>query len=263
MKTILASMIGMLAAGGVTSAHAQGVIVPAPGYAITWDGNDGAYFSSASPALVPDNLALAAHGATAFATSQLGPQLGLGFHRSGNLNDGLYGNFNSWIGGDGDSAPLAGISLGAAYLINRFAFGRDNGNDTTEGQLADRSLGLYTLQFTRLSNPGLGTAFTADPATGWATIGTLNFAASQDTILGGGFTSYLRHEYALGTAAGDPLQATGIRLLVPAAGLSAGTALDELEVSFVPEPGIVMLLLAGFGGMVCRRWCRNGARCRF
>ena len=40
----------------------------------------------------------------------LGPQLGIGFHRALNLNDGLYGNNKSWISGTADTvAPFGGV----------------------------------------------------------------------------------------------------------------------------------------------------------
>ena len=49
---------------------------------------------------VPDNLAT---GAIPFASSDLGPEIGVPFHATVNLNDGLYGNGFSWIGGDDQS----------------------------------------------------------------------------------------------------------------------------------------------------------------
>ena len=50
------------------------VITPAGGFFATWDGNDGDHFdptgADVGGALVPDNLALAANGATAFSSSE-------------------------------------------------------------------------------------------------------------------------------------------------------------------------------------------------
>src|SRR5215218_932531 len=75
-------------------APAQPVITNAPGYAITWDGNNGYNPTSAS---VPTNIARATQCAVAYASGQLGPQIGAAFHYVTNLNDGFYGNTKSWI----------------------------------------------------------------------------------------------------------------------------------------------------------------------
>ena len=76
---------------------------------------------------VPENLSL---GGTAFATSELGPELGIDYHYIENLNDGFYGNEYSWIGGDDDPffETFAGIDLGATSHANvqSIAFGRSN-----------------------------------------------------------------------------------------------------------------------------------------
>ena len=221
------------------------VITPSPGYIVAWDGNDGDGFNPDSPAPVASNLANAA-GASAFTSSDLGPELGIPFHVAGNLNDSLYGNSNSWIGGNlpgNVPAPYAAIKLGGFFNVSSIAFGRDNGNgayddstpgtDCCGGQADDRSLGVYTLQFTRVANPSASTTDTGNAATGWQTVATLDYQWSDDTIPGGGFTSYLRHEYEI--VDGDfPLLATGIRLLVPATGLNGGTDIDEIEIFGTP-----------------------------
>ena len=221
------------------------VITPSPGYAVAWDGNDGDGFDPASPAPVASNLANAA-GAVAFTSSDLGPELAIPFHVAGNLNDSLYGNSNSWIGGNlpgGVPAPYAAIKLGGIFDVSSIAFGRDNGNgafddstpgtDCCGGQADDRSLGVYTLQFTRVFNPSASTVDTGNAVNGWQTIATLNYQGSDDTVPGGGFTSYLRHEFEV--AAGvHPLLATGIRLLVPATGGGGGTDIDEIEIFGIP-----------------------------
>ena len=122
--------------------------------------------------------------------------------------------------------------------LSSFAFGRDNGNgafddsspgtDHCGGQCDDRSLGVYTVQITRVSFPDASTADTGDAATGWQTVGTLDYIASDDPAPGEGFSSHLRHEYEM--AAGPAgIQATGFRLLVPATGIGGGTAIDEIE----------------------------------
>ncbi|MCA9188573.1 MAG: hypothetical protein KDA99_23255, partial [Planctomycetales bacterium] len=220
-------------------------IDPAAGYQITWDGNDGDFFDPNAPpagAAVPDNSALSANGATAFASSDLGPELGINFHVAINLNDGTYGNSNSWIGGDpatnpfGDTA-FAGIRFPSLTDVGVVAFGRDNGNMTADacgGQCTDRSMGLYTLQFTRVNSPNEFTLETGSAATGWESIGTIEYTTNQDAVVGDGFTSYLRHQFEVSDNGGNPLQATGIRLVVPATGIGGGTAIDEIEVYAAP-----------------------------
>ncbi|MCA9197152.1 MAG: hypothetical protein KDA87_06415 [Planctomycetales bacterium] len=208
-------------------------ITPAAGFQIEWDGTDGEYFDPESPpdgAIVPDNLALATNGAEAFSSSDLGPELGIDFHVAENLNDGFYGNANSWIGGtDNPFAPdaFAGISLSAEQRITSVAWSRDNGNDFADacgGQCTDRALGTYTLQFTRTANPDADTQATGNAETGWQDLGQIGYAIQNDE-----FAPYLRHEYLIDDGSGGVL-ATGIRILVPNTGLSGGTAIDEIEI---------------------------------
>ena len=97
---------------------------------------------------VPDNLAI---GATPFATSELGPEIGTPYHFIDNLNDGFYGNAFSWIGGDEllfDDA-FAGIDLGADPIANiqSIAFGRSNvlSGDVCAGVCMDRHDGALHL----------------------------------------------------------------------------------------------------------------------
>jgi hypothetical protein len=229
------------------------MITPSAGFNIGWDGNDGANFDPAAPtlgAIVPNNLALASNGSTAFTSSQLGVQLGIGYHLTANVNDGFYGNNRSWIAADADPnnpQAFAGVMLPSTFNLDRIAFGRDNGNliaDDCGGQCTDRSLGIYTLQFT------------ADGGVNWTTIGMLNYASDDDGAVGGGFTSYYRHEYAISDDIGNPITANGVRILVPGFGISgAGTDIDEIEVYGrpVPEPTAGILVLAGFAGVLLRR----------
>ncbi len=240
----LATVLPATSQAGVT-------LIPSPGFEIAWDGNDGALFDPNPPpggAVVPSNLALVGNGGTSFSSSDLGPQLGVGFHIAANLNDGIYGNSNSWISGDADpgGAPAeAGVTLGGLVNLTSIAFGRDNGNgafdnssagsDACGGQCNDRSLGIYTLQFT------------ADGGMNWTDIGMLNYASDDDLVPGGGFTSYFRHEYEVSLTGGAPIVANGVRIVVPQFGLGVGTAIDEIEVygTPVPEPtGAALLLLA-------------------
>lgn len=211
------------------------VITAEEGFSVVWDGNEGDNFSADEPAPVPPNLANAA-GATAFASSELGPELSLPFHLAVNLNDSLYGNANSWIGGNKPGTPYAAISLGGLTTLTSFAFGRDNGNNVSDpqannyfGQLPDRCMGTYIVQITRVSFPDAAITDTGDAATGWQTIGTLNYNSNDDTVLGESFTAYYRHEFEIAQGTSG-IQATGFRLLVPGTGSGGnGTAIDEIE----------------------------------
>ncbi len=219
------------------SGPASGIVTTASaGYSMAWDGNDGQFFS-ATGATVPNNIALASNGSTAIVSGELGPQIGVPFHVGANLNVGRYGNGNSWIGAD-NAPPVAyaGVMFNKAYNITSFAFGRDNGLDNANGeccsgQLTDRWQGLYTLQIT---NDG----------SSWTNVGTIDLQNSFDGAIGGLASGYLRHEFDLSTSGGQPITATGLRLLVPATGIGAGTAIDELEVfgTPVPEPALASLL---------------------
>jgi hypothetical protein len=206
----------------------------APGFSVTWDGNDGVNFGTG----VPNNIALAANGSAAFSSGDLGPQLSIPFHIAANLNDGIYGNSNSWIGGDGVPAPFhAGVTLPGLYEVTSIAWGRDN----LAGTFGDRSLGTYTIERT------------LDGST-WEALGTVTLNFSDDSVAGGGVTTILRHEIDLSDGDGGVL-ARGIRLLVPGTGLNGGTAIDEIEIygTLIPEPSSSVLFLAGAALLLRRR----------
>ncbi|MEO8352991.1 MAG: hypothetical protein ABI680_14770 [Chthoniobacteraceae bacterium] len=214
-------------------------ITTEPGFSVTWDGNDGDNFSSG--AVVPNNLALAANAAIPFSSGDLGPVIGVPFHRAINLNDGLYGNANSWIG-DGANAPFhAGVLLEDIHEITSIAWGRDNGlgdpEDCCGGQLTDRSLGTYTIERTLDGSV-------------WEVVGSASYNYLEDDALGGGFTPYFRHEFELSDGDGG-INALGIRLLTP----NGATAIDEIELygAPVPEPGSAALLVCGTLSLLARR----------
>ena len=98
-------------------------------------------------------------------------------HTIPRLNDQLFGNSNSWIG---DSAgTFAGVNFGATPVpVSSIAFGRDN-----HGGFTDRTLGVYTLQYTTVPNPDENT-----PAGSWITIGTLDYQF-DDTDLAASFAA--------------------------------------------------------------------------
>jgi hypothetical protein len=171
---------------------------------------------------VPMNLTRAP-GATPLALNSL---LGFAIHSISNLTDGGYGYFNSWVGQSGSPA-FAGVVFDGSHSISNIAFGRDN-----LGAYTDRTLGLYTLQYTTVASPGTGTPFTGVPTTGWATIGTLDLQTNGT----GNFTfPSRRHRFTF-----DPVTATAVRLVVPAAGLANGTCIDELEVNAPDTSGDVV-----------------------
>ena len=163
---------------------------------------------------VPMNLARQA-GSAPFVIDSLS---GFPIHNFTGLTDGVYGNNNSWIGNTGNPG-YAGVRFGALSTVSSVAFGRDN-----TGTFPDRTFGLYTLQYTRVAAPGTGTTVTQNPDTGWATIGTLNYQSAGTGLFA---NPSRRHRFAF-----TPVQATGIRLVVPGTGIGAGgTCIDELEVN--------------------------------
>ncbi|NQU21537.1 MAG: hypothetical protein HQ567_09655, partial [Candidatus Nealsonbacteria bacterium] len=158
----------------------------------------------------PGNLA---EGGTPFAGAPLAGTL----HAIEGLNDLTYGNGFSWIG-DAGAAPIAGISLGASPIsVGSIAFGRDNADSHANGgPFQYRWAGLYTLQYTQVPNPN---ETTSDES--WTNIGTLDYIADD----GEGFAEpMVRHRYVF-----DPVEATGIRLVVPNVGMAVGTCIDEIE----------------------------------
>ena len=200
------------------------------------DGPGNIVLSEESGDFAPDNLALAG---TAFALDLINNGQFRPTHDIPNLNDGIYGNANSWIGNSLDS--FCGINLGATEMtISSIAFGRDN-----TGTVGDRNQGIYTLQFTRMPNPDENTTDTGDANTGWNTIGMLNYGA------GVAETNYeiphLRHRYNF-----DPVSATGVRIIAPGNGLGSGTCIDEIElyaspgeVQEPPPPNLVLVEESG------------------
>ena len=156
----------------------------------------------------PANMALSA---TAFAKDVVGNGSFAPTHTIRGLNDGLYGNPNSWIGNSTNS--FAGIAFPSLRPITRIAFGRDN-----TGSFADRAEGLYTIQFTTTLNPTNST-----PDAAWTTIGTLVVDASLGSPA-------LRHLIEFPT-----VSASGIRIITPGSGVGSGACIDELEI-YGPQP---------------------------
>ena len=167
---------------------------------IQWDGNVAQYLdgSTATPApfYAEGNLAQRP-GVTAIAKDVLP---GYSAHAINHLNDGAYGNGNSWIGNSTNS--WAGLDLGFSTQLTAFAFGRDN----TSGGVTDRTSGTYTIQYTQSPSPvGAGSS--------WNTIGAI-------TNIGSDLSLSRRHQFTLS----PPVAATGFRIIPP-----SGACIDEIE----------------------------------
>ncbi len=203
------------------------VLTPSSGFSLNWDGNNGGFSSPDLGASAPDNAALASKGVTTFASSNYQPG---GFHDSININDGFYGNSSSWIADFAANPPdtnkFVGLAFGKTVQIQSIAWSRDNG-DTTEpacgGTCTDRAVGVYTLQFTQATAPGVDTPETSDPTAGWVTIGTVEYKAGADSAV---FSAYLRHRFDV-SQGGNAIAATGLRIKVS----DVGTCIDEIEVN--------------------------------
>lgn len=243
-------------AGVVVPPPPNRILAPAPGFGIGVVGQSGPYDPS-SPAPVSDNLALATRGAIPIGSSALGVQYGFPFplHYVEAINDGQYGNSRSWIGADNDVSPFVGVLFDGPVAMERVAWGRDNGDDAGDccgGRLTDRNLGLYALQFTRLAGATAATPFTGDPATGWATLATVDYLFTAPEA---GFESQLRNEYLV-QEDGNPVVATGFRIVPPGSGIGPqGTAIDEIEVygRQVPEPSAFVLAALALAGLAAAR----------
>ncbi|MCW5559383.1 MAG: hypothetical protein KIT22_16330, partial [Verrucomicrobiae bacterium] len=207
-------------------------ITPASGFSILWNGNNGGFSSPEPGAAAPENDALNVTGTFAFGSSAFQPG---GIHDFPNVIDGFYGNSSSWIpdftADPPDLQPYIGLAFGRTVSIASIAWGRDNG-DASEpgcgGTCTDRALGLYTLQVTRVAQPGESTADTGDAATGWQTVGTVEYLPGTDNA---SFRASLRHRFDLQFDNG-PIPATGLRILAP----DANTCIDEIEINPPADP---------------------------
>lgn len=176
------------------------------------------------------NIALDANGAIAFAKDLIGNGSFSPTHAIPNLNDGIYGNANSWIGETEDS--FAGVRFANPQEIRGVAFGRDN-----TAQFGDRADGYYLIQYTTVSSPDAST-----PDSSWNNIGPAFLDASDPNRA-------LRHEYSFAPVSG----ATGLRIITPGVGLTSGRAIDELEIYAVPEAGSAALACVGVAMLFRRR----------
>ena len=206
----------------VVLAQSSRVVVDAEvGYSIEWNGNNGNHFNPETGAEAPENDGWEA--AYAFASSNYFPN---GIHDAVNVVDGYYGNSSSWIATPADADPWLALGWEEELLISRIAWSRDNGDSEGEGQLKDRAVGVYTLQFTRTADPDEETEETDDPGDGWVTFGSVEYKAGTENAT---FTSYLHHQFEI-RQGNDPITATGFRVKVS----NAGICIDEMEINGPP-----------------------------
>ncbi len=160
------------------------------------------------------NLALATRGAVPFAKDLLPGYPTI--HNIPHLNDGVYGNANSWIGNSTNS--FCGINLGATPVeVAGLAFGRDN-----QGTYTDRTDGTYTIQYTTVPNPTAAT-----PSASWTTVGTLTYAGASTPFFS---LPSQRHRYEF-----PAVSATGIRMVCS----TNGICVDEIELYGPRLPDLV------------------------
>jgi hypothetical protein len=137
-------------------------------------------------------------------------------HKIPNIRDGVFGNGNSWIGDSPNS--FVGLNFGAtAVPVGQVAWGRDN-----TGNFFDRTAGTYTVHYTQVPSPGTALPVTGDPATGWATIGSVNYLFAG--AAGSPLSMSSRHVWGF-----PSVNATGIRVTAPGSSFADGACIDELE----------------------------------
>lgn len=154
-----------------------------------------------------DNLAIASFGSTPFASETI---VGYAAHTTAHLNDGLYGNGNSWIGSFGN-LTTAGIDLQGSQVYNVTSVSISRANIV--GDYTDRSDGNYTFYHTLVPNPDNSLPITGNPDTGWVSMGVINVAGVS-----------IKKTYAV-SLDGQPVPMTGFMVSVP-----AGNCIDEFEI---------------------------------
>jgi len=220
IKLTIVALAFVLFPGLLTAQNSRVIIQAEAGYSIEWNGNNGNHFDPETGAENPENDAW---DALAFASSNYFPD---GIHDAVNVVDGYYGNSSSWIATRADADPWLALGWEEELLISRIAWSRDNGDSEGEGQLKDRAVGVYTLQFTRTDDPDEETEEADDPSDGWVTFGSVEYNAGTENAT---FTSYLHHQFEI-RQGNDPIAATGLRVKVS----NVGICIDEMEINGPP-----------------------------
>ena len=220
IKLTIVALAFVLFPGLLTAQNSRVIIQAEAGYSIEWNGNNGNHFDPETGAESPENDAW---DALAFASSNYFPD---GIHDAVNVVDGYYGNSSSWIATRADADPWLALGWEEELLISRIAWSRDNGDSEGEGQLKDRAVGVYTLQFTRTDDPDEETEEADDPIDGWVTFGSVEYNAGTENAT---FTSYLHHQFEI-RQGNDPIAATGLRVKVS----NVGICIDEMEINGPP-----------------------------
>ena len=222
-KLIIVTFASVLFPGLITAQDSRVIIQAEAGYSIEWNGNNGNHFDPETGAESPENDAW---DAFAFASSNYFPD---GEHDAANVIDGYYGNSSSWIAKPDDADPWLALVWDEEIQISRIAWSRDNGDDLGDccgGQLRDRAVGTYTLQYTLAAEPYEETEEADDPSDGWVTFGSVEYSAGTENLT---FTSYLHHQFEI-RQGNDPIAATGLRVKVS----NVGICIDEMEINGPP-----------------------------
>ena len=223
IRLTIVSLASLLFPGLLTAQNSRVIIQAEAGYAIEWNGNNGNHFDPETGAESPENDAF---DAFAFASSNYLPD---GVHDAINVIDGYYGNSSSWIAKPDDADPWLALVWDEETQISRVAWSRDNGDDLGDccgGQLKDRAVGIYTLQYTLVAEPHEETEEADDPSDGWVTFGSVEYKAGTENAT---FSSYLHHQFEI-RQGNDPIAATGLRVKVS----NAGICIDEMEINGPP-----------------------------
>ena len=203
----------------VTWASSNTSAVTVAGGVVTSSGTIGSTLISAILGTVSGQTSLAVTGLTSLTGNFTTPDLALSLnagpfaqdvsagHTIAALNDNRFGDTNSWVSGSGSS--FAGISFGSTLTtLGGIAWSRD-----ITGQSSDFSdKGVYTLQYTTVSNPNAST-----PASAWTTVGSVVYPYGM-------VNAGLSHAYVF-----SPIQATGIRIETVSYYSFIPIGIDELQ----------------------------------
>jgi hypothetical protein len=152
-------------------------------------------------------------------------------HQAQFINDGFYGNGRSWIG-DTANAWLK-IDLGSVQTVNQVTFGRDR-----LGSFDDRDPGQFKIEFALTD---------AIFASGDSSNDAIEYTISPIDSSALGFSGSINGaDTVLVDFHSTPVAARYVKMTFA----SLGAAIDEVEVSMIPEPSSLALLggaLAAFG----------------